>query len=399
MSTRRGSPATHVRPRPPSSGRPAPAKAKGRRPAPGRLAVHTPIRRSRGIPLVGRLLLVTAVVAIAVGVLYVAVGGANRVMASLSSSVGGFIQGVTATPVPSATPIAVSDAPSIEAPSEPYTKSDSVDLVVTVPAGVVGDPASRLRVYLALASQQQTPIQDVPLAAIPRNIIPVTLTKGTNDFSVSIVGPGGESEQSGIVRYILDQSKPSLKVTSPNDGAIVNGKAVKVKGKTQARSTINARNVTSGDSIIVTADGDGLFTLSLPLATGSNELRLTSTDPAGNQKTTTLSVRRGSGKLTVALTSSDYHLSRKSLPTSIRLTAVVDDPDGRPLQGASVTFTLSIPGIPALTQDARTDANGRAVWTTTIPSGASVGGGSAAVLVTTNSYGSKSDSTVITVGK
>ena len=96
MSTRRGSPATHVRPRPPSSGRPAPAKAKGRRPAPGRLAVHTPIRRSRGIPLVGRLLLVTAVVAIAVGVLYVAVGGANRVMASLSSSVGGFIQGVTA---------------------------------------------------------------------------------------------------------------------------------------------------------------------------------------------------------------------------------------------------------------------------------------------------------------
>jgi hypothetical protein len=399
MSTRRGSPAAHVRPRPPSSGRPAPAKAKARRPAPGRLAVHTPIRRSRGIPLVGRLLLITVVVAIAVGVLYIAVGGANRVMASLSSSVGGFIQGVTATPVPSATPLAVSDAPSIESPSEPYTKSDSVDLVVTVPASVVGDPDSVLRVYLALANQQQTPIQDVPLAAIPRNIIPVTLTKGTNDFSVSIVGPGGESEQSGIIRYILDQSKPSLKVTSPSNGAIVNGKAVKVKGKTQARSTVSARNVTSGDSIIVTADGDGLFTLSLPLATGSNQLQLTSTDPAGNQKTTSLSVRRGSGKLTVSLSSSDYRLSRKSLPTQIRLTAVVMDPDGRPLEGASVTFTLSIPGVPALTQDARTDANGRAIWRTTIPSGATTGGGIAAVDVTTNSYGSKSDSTVITVTK
>src|SRR4051794_41887193 len=93
MSTRRGSPQTHVRPRPPSSGRPAPAKDRGRRPAPGRLAVHTPIRRNRGIPLVGRMVLVAVGVAVAVGVLYLAVGGARRAMASLSSSVGGVLPG------------------------------------------------------------------------------------------------------------------------------------------------------------------------------------------------------------------------------------------------------------------------------------------------------------------
>jgi hypothetical protein len=257
-----------------------------------------------------------------------------------------------------------------------------------------------LRVYLSLgADQPQVPIQDVPLSAVPRNIVPVSLTKGTNDFSVSIVGPGGESEQSAIVRYILDQSKPTLKVTSPGNGSVVNAKAVKVKGKTQARSTINGRNTTSGDSIIATADGDGTFTLSLPLAPGSNVIQLTATDPAGNQGTAKLSVRRGSGKFAVALSSSTYRLRRAALPTDLHLTAVVNDPDGRALAGASVTFTLSIPGIPVVTQDAITDANGRAVWRTTVPTGADPGGGSAAVLVTTSAYGSKTDSTVITVTK
>ena len=222
MSNRRGSPSTHVRPRPPSSGRPAPVKARPRAPSPGRLAVHTPMRRSRGIPLVARMLLVATVVAVAVGVLYVAVGGAGRVVASLSSTVTGFIDGVTATPSPSPSPLIISDAPTIESASEPYTKSDTVDLVVTVPAAVSGDPDSRLRVYLALEGQTSAPIKDVPLAAVPRNIIPVTLTKGINDFMVTVVGPGGESEPSAVVRYVLDQTKPSLKVTSPESGSIVN---------------------------------------------------------------------------------------------------------------------------------------------------------------------------------
>jgi hypothetical protein len=225
----------------------------------------------------------------------------------------------------------------------------------------------------------------------------VTLSKGINDFSVTLVGPGGESEQSPVVRYILDQSKPSLKVTSPASGATVNAKAVKIKGKTQARSTLNARNVTTGDSIIATADGDGAFTLSLPLAKGGNEIHLTSTDPAGNDKTVKLSYRRGSGKLLASLSASSYRFRRGSLPARLRLTAVVTDPDGRPLGGTEVTFTLSIPGIPTVTADGRTSANGRAVWSTTVPSGADVGTGPATVSVRSAEYGSTTDQTVITI--
>jgi hypothetical protein len=155
----------------------------------------------------------------------------GAVAKGLGTTVGGFIQGVTATPIPSAPPVVISDAPSIESPSEPYTRSESVDLIVTVPANVAADPEYRIRVYLALPDQASTPIQEASLAAVPRNIVPVTLTKGTNDFTVTVVGPGGESESSAVVRYILDQSKPSLKVTSPADGATVNAKAVKLKAR------------------------------------------------------------------------------------------------------------------------------------------------------------------------
>ena len=150
MTSRRGSRPTHVRPRPPSSGRPTPVKVRPRAPAPGRLSVRTPIRRSRGIPLIGRIALAVGILAVGAGVIYLGAGGLGTVAGALGSTVSDFIAGVTATPVPAATPVVTSQAPSIEAPSEPYTNQESVDLIVIVPSDLAGDPDHRLRVYLAL---------------------------------------------------------------------------------------------------------------------------------------------------------------------------------------------------------------------------------------------------------
>ena len=75
------------------------------------------------------------------------------------------------------------------------------------------------------------------------------------------------------------------------------------------------------------------------------------------------------------------------------------DPDGLPLAGADVTFTLSIPGIPTVTIDGTTNAQGKASFKTTIPKGAAVGQGNATVLVSTDEYGSTEDFTVITIVK
>lgn len=346
-----------------------------------------------------RIGLVAAVLALSAGVLYVGANGLGMVVGGIGSTVGGFIAGVTSTPTPKASLATISVAPSLEQPTEPYTAEPTVDLVVTVPAGLVGDSTRRIRVYLALEGQAPIPIQDAALADTARIVIPVKLEKGINDFTVSIVGPGGESDPSAVVRYVLDDAPPKITVTSPGNDAIVNSPAVTIKGKTQARTTLLAHNAANGSSIAGTAGSDGTFSLSLALATGVNTIAITGTDPAGNVTEASLSVQRGSGKLSVTLTASSYQISRSKLPEPVTLSAIATDPDGNPLADADITFTLSMPGIPVVTTDAKTSADGTASFKTTVPAGAYIGQGSATVLVTSQAFGSTPDYTVISIVK
>lgn len=399
MTSRRGSRPTHVRPRPPSSGRPAPLKVRPRAPAPGRLSVRTPIRRSRGIPLIGRIALALGILGVGVGVIYLGAGGLGTVAGAVGSTFSDFIAGVTATPVPAPTPVVTSQAPSIESPTEPYTNQESVDLVVIVPSALAGDPDHRLRVYLALKDQAPAPIQEAPLASGQRTIIPVTLTKGTNDFSVTIVGPGGESESSPLVRWILDLTKPPIRLSAPRNEAVINRKAVTLEGRTQGRTTLIIRNQETGDSVSGTAANDGTFELTLPIAKGRNPLKITATDPAGNATQAELVVTRGSGRLRASLSASAYTIRQRDLPQALRLTANVDDPDGKPLAGARLTFTLSIPGIRTVTGSGTTDENGRAIFETTVPRGATRGSGPATVLVETDEFGRTTDEAAVTISK
>jgi uncharacterized protein YfaP (DUF2135 family) len=397
MTSRRDPRQTHVRPRPPSNGRPAPAKIHTRGPSSTRLAVHRPIERNRGLPLVGKLGLIMAIALLGVAVLYVGSGGLGKVFGGISSALSGFVTSVTSTPTPEPSLAAVADAPTLQEPAEPYTQESTVDLVVTVPPGVIGDATQRIRVYLALKDQSAVPIQEAPLAATAQTIIPVELTKGINDFSVTIVGPGGESQPSAVVRYVLDQAPAKITITSPKEGAVVNGETVEIVGKTQARSTLIAHNAANGASITGNAATDGTFTLSLALGTGINEITITGTDPAGNAKEMVLTVRRGNGKLTATLGASAYRISVDKLPIDMTLQVAVSDPDGNALVGAAVTFTLSIPGIPTITGDGVTDADGRATFTTSIPAGADPGQGLATVLVSSDQFGSTQDQSVITI--
>src|SRR5262245_14219452 len=186
MTTRRDH-RQHVRPRPPSNGRPAPVKVKPRAPASERLAGHRPVQRSRGIPLVARLGLIALVLVLGVGVLTLAAGGLGIVVGGVGSTVGGFIDGVTSTPSPRPTVAAVIDAPTIEQPSEPYTNERTADLVVTAPKALRGDANHRIRVYLTLPGQGPAAIQETPIADTAQTVIPVELADGINDFFVTIV--------------------------------------------------------------------------------------------------------------------------------------------------------------------------------------------------------------------
>lgn len=341
-----------------------------------------------------------AVVALGVGVFVVASGGLSRAVAAIGSSVDGFIDDLSATPSPRPTVAMVADPPLIERPAEPYTNQPAIDLVITVPPDVVGDPAARLRLYLALPDQVPAPILEVGIGTTRRVVLPdVELTDGANDFTATLVGPAGESEPSPLVTFVLDTAQPKVTLTSPKNGATVNRAAVELVGKTQGRSTLVARNEANNASVTGSAAVDGTFKLTLPLEGGTNGITITATDPAGNVGSVVVAVRRGSGKLAAKLTASAYQLSLRKLPATLELGVLVTDPDGRPLEGARVTFILTVPGIPPVTAERQTGGDGRAVFRTRVPKGATVGQAGASVLVRAGAYGTTTARTVVRIVK
>jgi hypothetical protein len=161
-----------------------------------------------------------------------------------------------------------------------------------------------------------------------------------------------------------------------------------------------ARNATTGQTVTGAADENGSFSVILPIGTGTNDIGITSTDPAGNQNHFVLAVRRGNGALTASIGSSASQIKRSSLPSKIQLSVSVADPDGRPLEGARITFSLAVPGLPAVTSKTiETGGDGIARWSTTIAEGATTGQISATVIVKTEAFGELTDRTVITIVK
>ncbi|MBF8289052.1 MAG: hypothetical protein HW391_20 [Chloroflexi bacterium] len=398
MTPRRGGRTSHVRPRPPSTGRPSAQRVRVPTPDAYRLKQARGLeRRRRGIPLAARLLLIVAVVALGGVVFVTAGGGIGSLVRIVSASLSGFVDDITATPTPASSVLVVADAPIIAAPAEPYTNQPRVDLEITVPDSIVGDPSIHVRVYLTLEGQAPAPIAEQPVGSTVHLIIPVDLTAGRNDIHATIIETGIESEASPVVTFILDLEPPAFILSAPESGATINRSTVDITGSTQPRTTLLARNEANGTSVSGLAGNDGVFALSLPLEPGPNGVRITGVDPAGNSGELIISVTRGSGTLTSTLTASAYQISVASMPVSLQLTVLVTDPDGTPLEAAAVTFTLTVPGIQPISKEATTAGDGRASFTTTLPSGVTAGAGLATVLVSTTDFGSTSAQKTITI--
>lgn len=343
-------------------------------------------------------MLVLAVAILGAAVLFVATGGLARAIGAIGSGVGGFVNHIGATPVPSQDPGAIADAPLIEAPGEPYTNLAAVDLVVVVPNNVVGIATNHVFVYGDTGDAEPAQIADIAIGTTPRIIVPhVALKPGANNFTATINGVAGESEASPVVTFVLDTAKPKITLSGPRNGSTINRTTVAITGKTQARSTIQANNDANGAAGNAVAGADGAFSVTVALVAGTNKITLTATDPAGNIATLAVSYKRGSGALTARLTGSAYRFSRARLPDPLELTVLVTDPDGAALAGARVTFSVTIPGVGPITVDRVTGSDGRAVLRTTVPKGATVGSGIASVLVKSGEFGTTTDRTVLTI--
>lgn len=360
MSDRRALRGSQVRPRPTSSGRTTPQKPRPR-PSPYRIAQHKPVSRGPGIPFIGRAVLALAVVALGAVVLYSATGQIGKLVAGFGGAVSSFLTNAGTNPTPIPSEGAVAGAPTIVPPSQAYTSELTVDISGTVPISVIGSTDYTISLYQALQGQKAALVQQN--VAIPQSAtftIPgVKLLKGTNVFTATIVGPGGESPPSSPVTYVLDTAKPKLTILSPKDGAKVNGATVDITGRTQGGSTVLAANAGNHQSVSVTADKAGAFKVTIPIAQGVNAITITATDPASNATSATISLTRGSGKLAVALTSNLNSFSAKK-GTTLIFTAILNDPDGKPIANQSVTMTITIAGLgPDVRAGLTTDSHGR----------------------------------------
>jgi hypothetical protein len=315
------------------------------------------------------------------------------------STVGGAVSRIAGAvlPAPSPSPLAVVPvSPVLDAPAQAATNQASVTVTGSVPASISGQRAGiTIRLYLTLPKKAPVQVREVPLGELPSfAIADVALQPGRNDFSATVVGPGGESKASPIVTYVLDTTKPTLAISSPKDKAAVSGASVTIVGKTQGASTVSARNAANGRTAVGAADGTGSFQVVLPLADGENAISVTATDPAGNPATVILMVQRGTGQLKITLTASATQISAKQLPSTLNLRAVATDPGGRRLAGRDITFMLLIHGVSPITVPETTNASGVAVFGTLIPASATPGMGKVIASLTTPEYGDASSDLV-----
>jgi len=400
MTTRNGRP-SQVRPRPPSTGRPAPAKARTRAPSANRLASHRRVETTRRLALPFRLLFVAAVVGLGAGVLFAATGGIGRVADVVGSTLTGFVSDITSTPVPSVLPPSLADAPVLEKPDEPYTNEAKVDLVGTIPQDAAGVAGNRIRIYVKIGDGNPGVVTEIPVGDTIRFVVPeVTLADGPNAFTATIVSDAGESDPSPVVTYVYDATNPRIVVTSPKDGSVVNAKTASIQGQTQARSEVRVWNATSNLTVSGAADENGKFNVAMPIVAGQNDIGVTVVDPAGNVGHLVMHLLKGSGKLEASISASVSTIKLSRLPERVTLTAAVTDPDGRPLENARVTFTLAAPGVPAVTsKQLLTAGDGSANWSTTIPRRATAGQVSCTVIVQTTRYGETTNRTVINLAK
>ena len=339
------------------------------------------------MPLIVRIALSLAIVGLGAGVLYIGVGGLGTVAgASARRSTG---SSTTSRPPPRPIPsvAVVSGAPSLESADEPYTNAPQVDLVVTVPASMVGNPTHRIRVYLALQGPDAGADPggaDRPTARRPH---PGRAHQGHQRLHRHDRGRRTASpSRRRSCATSSTTAKPKVTITSPKANAVVNGKSVDHQGQDAgpldaARPQRRPTAPRSRGPPRRTARSR----LSIPIAPARTRSTIDGDRPGRErQQRVALTVRRGNGKLTASLSASALPgRPRKALPEGIRLTARRPIPTAT-ARGRGRDVHPQHPGIQTITEDADDRFERACGVADHDPQGRDRGQGSATVLVSSD---------------
>lgn len=391
----------HVRPRPPSDGRPRPrAPIRPAPPASGRLTGRRRLEPAGRLPLPASLLLAGAIVILGVAVLLTGTGLLGETVGGVGSAFRGVLERLAPSSATEAPSIAAGfDAPTLSPPARGATNQPTVDVRGTVPLLLAGTKGYTIRLYRVTHGAAPALVGEQPVGATSAfTFAAVPLVAGENDFAATLAGDGHETGQSAVVSYILDTTPPTIAIGAPKDGAVVATASLTIAGKTEPASALTARDEANAATANGTAAADGTFRLTIALAPGTNGITVRATDQAGNVTSTVLSVQRSTGQLLATLTAVPNRVSAKAGGTIV-LTLHATAPDGSPVVGGSVTFAITIPGVAAVIQEATTDATGSATWPYILPPNAATVGltGLATAQLTTATEGSAAPRAAITI--
>jgi Glucodextranase, domain B len=354
-------------------------------PAPDRLRPHRK-RRQPSIPLGVKVLLAVALLAMGAVTTVAASGVVGGALSSLGGSVGAIFSAQLGGPSPSPTPLSAPGAPRLVPTGTGWTNQSDLTVHGFVPQGLGDQHGYSVRIYIngELAGEEAlTGTQDFAVT--------VAIPDGPSVITATILGPAGEGSESAPLQIVFDDTPPALKISAPKKGATIKADSVTVKGTTQPDSTVTVRNDSNGGRASAVATNTGAFAIEISITGGPNALEVTAVDPAGNSKTATLSVIGGNGSASASLSLTKTSFRVADLPSAIGASVRVLGPTGKAISGATVVFTIQIPGVGPIQSPEILTVNGIASFNTQVPKGATVGAGLVTVIVTTDSYGTLSD--------
>ncbi len=189
----------------------------------------------------------------------------------------------------------------------------------------------------------------------------VPLVEGANTVSATIAGPLDETARSLPISVERDGTPPSIDIASPSSGSTVYGETMLLNGTTEAGASVKVVDQSNGAEAATTAGTAGAFSVLVPLRSGSNSIDLTAVDLAGNVRRKSMRVTRAESQAAITLQLSRDTYDLATLPQTLSMVAQVLGPDGKPVNGAAITFSISTPGQMTVTHETTTEG-GTAVW-------------------------------------
>jgi hypothetical protein len=225
----------------------------------------------------------------------------------------------------------------------------------------------------------------------------VPLVEGANTVSATIAGPLDETARSLPISVERDGTPPRIVIASPSSGSTVYGETMLLNGTTEAGATVKVVDQSNGAQASTTAGTAGAFSLLLPLRSGSNSIDLSAVDLAGNVSRKSLTITRAESQAAITLQLSRDMYDLATLPQTLSMVAQVLGPNGKPVDGADITFSISAPGQMTVTHETTTEG-GTATWSNypLTADGAQAGNGLVTVLATLAGGQTLADSAIFT---